>query len=52
LYTLSSCLVSPQNDFLNVIASYITWQMTLNIESSCKASPQNDFLNVLAARMI
>jgi hypothetical protein len=45
-------MVSPQNDFLNVIASYITWQMTLNIESSYKVSPQNEFLNVVAAHMI
>jgi NAD-dependent SIR2 family protein deacetylase len=47
----SSCKVSPQNEFLNVLATKINGEMTLNIGSSCKVSPQNEFLNVLATQM-
>jgi hypothetical protein len=46
LNTVSSCKVSPQNEFLNVLATQINRQMTLNIGSSCKVSHQNELLNV------
>jgi hypothetical protein len=36
----SRCRVSPQNDFLNVLATHMIEQMTLNIESNCKVSLQ------------
>ncbi len=38
LNTGSSCMVSPQSEFLNVLATQINRQMTLNIGSSCKVS--------------
>jgi hypothetical protein len=48
LYTVSSCRVSPQNEFLNVFATYINEQMNLNIGSSWKVSYQYELLNVAA----
>ena len=36
----SRCRVSPQNDFLNVLATHMIEQMTLNTESNCKVSLQ------------
>ena len=51
LYILSSCRVSPQNEFLNADATQIAGHKTLNTGSSCKVSPQNEFLNVLATQI-
>ena len=39
LYSFRSCKVSPPSEFLNVIATQMTGQMTLNIGSSYKVSP-------------
>jgi hypothetical protein len=37
--------------FLNVLATQMNGQKTLNTVSSCKVSPQNEFLNVLAIQI-
>jgi hypothetical protein len=44
--TVCSCTVSPQNEFLNVFATYLTWQMSSNTGSSCRVSHQFELLNV------
>jgi hypothetical protein len=51
LNTVSSCIVSPQNEFINVLATQMNGQKTFNIGSSSKVSPQNEFSNVLATQM-
>ncbi len=40
LYNFRSCRVSPLSEFLNVLATKITGQMSLNTGGNCKVSPQ------------
>ena len=52
LNTVSCCKVSPQNEFLNVLATQMNWQMTLNTGSSCKVSHQYELLNVSSSHFL
>jgi len=47
LNSVSSCIVFPQNEFINVLATQMNGQKTLNTVSSCMVSPQNEFLMYL-----
>jgi hypothetical protein len=51
LNIVSSCRVSPQSEFLNVLATQMNGQMTLSTVSSCKVSPQSEFLNEIVTQL-